>query len=277
MTKPDLAARFAAAQEIALAAGRDALAWFRDPGSLEVVAKGRQDFVSQADGAIEALIRDRLQSLFPDDGFLGEEGGAAIDSGSDAGIWVVDPIDGTTNFINRVPVWCVSIGFVLGGEIEIGVIYDPNADELFQARRGQGANCGGEALLANPSDSLTRGTVGIGYSTRTSSAPAVDSIRQLLDAGGMYQHNGSGALMLAYVAAGRLIGYLEAHINAWDCLAGILLVREAGGWTNDFLADDGLMNGNPIIAAAPGVADELRAVAAFDVAGSHFHDGSSTR
>ena len=165
-----------------------------------------------------------------------------------------------------MPLWCVSIAYVRQGRIEVGVIYDPNADELFAARHGQGAFCGEARISCSAADSLTQGTVGIGYSTRTSAATAVDSIRRLLDAGGIYQRNGSGALMLAYVGAGRLLGYLEAHINAWDCLAGILLVREAGGWTNDFLANDGLRHGNPVIAAAPGVTDAVRAVAAFDAA-----------
>lgn len=258
------AARLRAAKEIAREAGRTALAWFRNPDALEVVAKGRQDFVSQADHAVEKLIRERLQGSFSEDGFLGEEGGAAMNNRDADGVWVVDPIDGTTNFINRVPVWCVSIAYVLRGRIEVGVVYDPNADELFAARRGHGAFCGETPISTSTADSLTQGTVGVGYSTRTSGATAVDSIRRLLEAGGIYQRSGSGALMLAYVGAGRLLGYLEAHINAWDCLAGILLVREAGGWTNDFLANDGLRLGNPVIAAAPGVADAVRAVAGFD-------------
>ncbi len=265
MDDGSLAGRFRAAKEIAREAGRAALASFHNPAGLEISSKGRQDFVSQADNAVEELIRDRVHGLFPDDGFLGEEGGAAIAGSDDGGLWVVDPIDGTANFINQVPAWCVSIAYVLQSRIELGVVYDPNVDELFSARRGQGAFCGENPISTSTADSLTQGAVGIGYSTRTPPAPAVDSIRRLLEAGGMYQRTGSGALMLAYVAAGRVLGYLEAHINAWDCLAGILLVREAGGWTNDFLANDGLLHGNPIMAAAPGVAGALRAVAAFDV------------
>ena len=259
-----MAARFQAAKDIAREAGQAALTYFRSPDTLEVTSKGRQDFVSQADHAVQTLIQDRLHALFPNDGFLGEEGDAAIDEGDGSGIWVVDPIDGTSNFIHQVPVWCVSIAYVRQDRIEAGVVYDPNADELFAARRGRGAFCGEMRLSCSSAGSLAQGNVGIGHSTRTSAAPAVDSIRRLLDAGGMYQRSGSGALMLAYVAAGRLLGYLEAHINSWDCLAGILLVREAGGWTNDFLAHEGLLHGNPIMAAAPGIADALRAVAAFD-------------
>lgn len=256
--------RFRAAKEIAHEAGRAALEYFRDPDALEVVSKGPQDFASQADGAVETLIRDRVHALFPDDGFLGEEGGPAFDHRHASGVWVVDPIDGTANFVNRMPAWCVSIAYVREGRTEAGVVYDPNADEVFTARRGEGAFCNGTPMRCSPAHSLAQGAVGVGHSTRTSAGPAVESIRRLLEAGGMYQRSGSGALMLAYVAAGRLLGYLEAHINAWDCLAGILLVEEAGGRTNDFLANDGLLRGNPVLAAAPGVADALRAVAAFD-------------
>lgn len=259
-----LAQRFRAAKEVAHEAGRAALAYFRNPEGLEVASKGPQDFVSQADGAVETLIRDRVHGLFPDDGFLGEEGGAAFDGRHARGVWVVDPIDGTANFVHRTPVWCVSIAYVRQGRTEVGVVYDPNADEVFAARRGKGAFSGETPLWCSAAHSLAQGAVGVGHSTRTSAGPTVESIRRLLEAGGMYQRSGSGALMLAYVAAGRLLGYLEAHINAWDCLAGILLVEEAGGWTNDFLANDGLLHGNPVLAAAPGVADALRGVAAFD-------------
>ena len=209
MDQQEQADRLRAAKDVAREAGRAAMGYFRNPDALEVVAKGRQDFVSQADHAVEALIRERLRGLFPGDGFLGEEGGGA-DNKDASGIWVVDPIDGTTNFINRVPVWCVSIAYLRQGHIEVGVVYDPNADEIFAARRGHGAFCGETPISTSAADSLTQGTVGVGYSTRTSGAAAVDSIRRLLAAGGIYQCNGSSALTLAYVGAGRLLGFLEA-------------------------------------------------------------------
>ncbi len=106
--------------------------------------------------------------------------------------------------------------------------------------------------------SFTEGTVGVGYSPRRDSAPVVQTLSRLLAEGGMFQRNGSGALMLAYVAAGRLIGYYEAHINSWDCLAALTMIREVGGWTNDFLADDGLTRGNAVAASAPGLAGAMR-------------------
>ncbi len=263
MDDREISARFLAAQAIAREGGRLALSYFRNRDTLAVESKGLQNITSEADLEVEALIRGRLEALYPDDGFLGEESGAKERSGDASGIWVVDPIDGTACFVNGIPVWCVSIAYLLGSEIEIGVIFDPNADELFATRHGHGASLNGAPMRVSGAKSVEDGTVGIGYSTRTSPQPVVTAIDRLLSAGGMYQSNGSGALMLAYVAAGRLIGYYEAHINAWDCLAGIALVREAGGWTNDFLAGDGLKRGNVIVVAAPGVAAAMRRVSGF--------------
>ena len=228
-----LAHRFRAAKDIAREAGQTALDYFPRPGrsegrlqgSTRLRQPGRQSRRDAHPGPPSRAVSRRRVSRRR--GWR-REGGAAEGDRDASGLWVVDPIDGTSNFINRVPLWCVSIAYVRQGRIEVGVIYDPNADELFAARRGQGAFCGEARISCSAADSLTQGTVGIGYSTRTPVAPAVDGIRRLLEAGGMYQRNGSGALMLAYVGAGRLLGYLEAHINAWDCLAGILLVEEAG-------------------------------------------------
>ena len=264
MTASELTARFDVAEALAREAGALALGYFHEPGTFKATLKGAQDVASEVDGMVEALIRERLLAAFPGDGFLGEEDGVSEGAEAAPGIWVVDPIDGTANFVNHIPVWSVSIAYVVGNSIEIGLVYDPNADELFAARRGQGATVDGVAERASPATSLTAGTVGIGYSPRTSPEPVVQAIAGLLEAGGMYQRNGSGALMLAYVAAGRLLGYYEPHINAWDCLAGILLVQEAGGWTSDFLAGDGLYKGNPLTAAAPGVATALWAVVGMD-------------
>ncbi len=254
MREQDLADRFAAAKSIAREVGAMALVRFRNRDGLAVERKGVQDQVTAVDREVEAAIRARLGALFPDDGVLGEEAGGAITPR----LWVVDPIDGTACFIAGIPVWCVSIAFVDGGEVELGVIYDPNTDELFAACRGHGASLDGAPLRPSPATGFADGSVGVGYSPRTSPGALIDVLEPLLQADGMFQCNGSGALMLTYVAAGRLIGYFEAHINAWDCLAGIALVREAGGWTSDFLAGDGLAKGNPLAAAAPGLAAAMR-------------------
>lgn len=261
MNENGMEARFNAAREIARDAGRLALKHFLLRDTLKVETKGVHDLVSEADRDVEALISSRLMALFPDDGFIGEETGVKAGGMKAAGIWVVDPIDGTASFLDGIPAWCVSIAYVVGSEIEIGVIYDPNAEELFAARRGHGATLNDRPIRARRAGGFKDGRVGIGYSLRVDPRPTVTAIERLLTGGGMYVWNGSGALMLAYVAAGRLIGYYEAHINAWDCLAGIGLIREAGGWTNDFLADDGLIHGNVIAAGAPGLAEAMRHLA----------------
>ncbi len=257
--------RLQAACDIAREAGALALEFFRNRDSLVIERKGPQDEVSAADRDVETLVRRRLAEVFPGENVMGEEGGHDDDAAAHAkgaeGLWVVDPIDGTACFLNGIPVWCVSIAWVEGGEVTLGVIYDPNVDELFAARRGGGATVNGAPIRASDASDLTEGTVGIGYSTRCRPEETLRFLDKLLAAGGMFQRNGSGALMLAYVAAGRYLGYYEPHINSWDCLAGIALVNEAGGWTNDFLAGDGLTKGNPIGAAAPGVTGEIKSFA----------------
>jgi myo-inositol-1(or 4)-monophosphatase len=257
-----LAERFAVAVDLAREAGLIARAHFRARDRLTIEDKGNHSLVSEADREVEALIRLRLEQAFPGDGFLGEESGTNERMAADAGIWVVDPIDGTSCFLRGIPVWCVSIAFIQGGQPRIGVVYDPNQDEMFAGMDGAGATLNGVPMRAHPAPDLRGGVVGIGYSRRLGSiAPVLGSLERLVAAGATFQRNGSGALSIAYVAAGRLLGYVEQHINSWDCLAGILLVREAGGWTNDFLAGDGLLCGNPVIASGQHLKEAMLAVA----------------
>lgn len=254
----DLDARFQAARRIAEEAAELGLGYFRDGASLAVTAKGVQDIVSNADRDIERRVRARLAEAFPGDAFFGEESGRGDGADPAAGVWVVDPIDGTDNFVRGIAGWCVSIAFVVGREVEIGAICDPLAGELYLARRGGGATLNGVPLAPRRVAGLGDGIVGMGYSLRRPPETTLKVFAGLLAERGMFQRTGSGALMLAYVAAGRYIGYFEAHINAWDCLAGVALVRESGGWTSDFLTGDGLYAGNPLAAAAPGLAPAMQ-------------------
>ena len=260
MDASDLTSRFAAAQDLARDAGRYAHDRFGGRQELDVRRKGPQDIVTAVDLEVEDLLRQRIGALFPDDAILGEEqGGSAAER-----LWVIDPIDGTACFAAGLPYWCVSIAFVDESGIAIGVVFDPNHDELFAARRGNGATLNGGAVTASSATSLTDGAIGLGYSPRVHHHLVTEAMDRLLTAGGMFIRNGSGALMISHVACGRLIGYYEPHINSWDCLAAVLLVHEAGGWTNDFLADDGLMSGNPIVAAGSKLAAEMCRVAGMD-------------
>jgi myo-inositol-1(or 4)-monophosphatase len=244
---PGLAERYASARRVIREAGEIAHAMFLRREELVIEEKGVQDMVSIADRLVEDHIRAHIAQHFAGDAIVGEERGG---SGAQAGyVWVIDPIDGTACFVNGMHAWCISIGIMLDGEPVVGVVFDPNADELFHACKGQGAYLKDTRLRVNATDSLAGGVLGVGFSHRVGTATFLPFLSDVLNNGGMFIRNGSGALMIAYVAAGRLIGYFEPHINSWDCLAGIVLVTEAGGISNAFLADNGLEKGNPILVA----------------------------
>jgi myo-inositol-1(or 4)-monophosphatase len=175
---------------------------------------------------------------------------------------VVDPIDGTANFARGLPHYCVSIALVADGLIEAGVIYDPALDDLFAARRGAGATLNGARLTAADTTNLAAASIEVGWNMRSGVERFVALAGRVAATGAGVRRSGSGALGLAYVAAGRTDGYVEHHINSWDCLAGILLITEAGGYASDFLAGDGLRKGNALLACAPGVRDALVKLAA---------------
>ena len=265
MTERDLALRFLAVQAVAREAGRLARRYYDGRRSLVVESKGRQDVVSIADREVETLIGTRLLTAFEGDGFLGEEGG--LGAGAETRghrLWVVDPIDGTANFLRGIGPWAVSIAYMVEGEVELGCVYDPVADELYAARRGAGACRDGVAIRVSACNEMAKATVSIGFSYRRPVAAHVALVQRALEGSCEYRRTGAGSLGMAHVADGRFDAYVEPHINAWDVLAGYLLVREAGGWTNDFLADGGLAHGNPIVACTPGLRDAL--IAALGVA-----------
>lgn len=255
----DLRARFDAALAVAHEAGEVALRHYRNLGALTVEHKGVQDPVSEADRETEQVIRDRLMSLFPDDAFVGEETGATgLAAGT--GAWVVDPIDGTQPFLLGLPTWCVSIAYVRDGAVQVGVIRNPVTDDTYAAMLGHGATRNGKPMHVADAHALSDGLLGMGCSSRTRPADLGYIAEHLRADGGMYHRCGSGALTLAYVAAGQLIGYVEMHINAWDCLAAILLVEEAGGRVSDFLAQNGVTGGGPIVAGSAGVYEAVAAL-----------------
>ena len=255
-------------------AGKLASDYFSRRAGLAISRKGAQDLVSEADGACEDLIVAALGRAFPGDAFLGEEGGMRNPGGK--AIWVIDPIDGTHNFLTGVPFWCVSLALVADGESVLGIVFDPLADELFSARHGAGTLLNGIPVAVSGETDLRRARLCIGFSYRRPVAGHVRTVGALLDAGCEYLRLGSGALGLAYTAAGRFDGYWELHTNSWDAAAGLCLVREAGGWTNDFLAGDGLRKGNVVLAATPGlVADFVRLTGASPLAPPQQQDAAA--
>jgi myo-inositol-1(or 4)-monophosphatase len=256
-----LQTRYLAASAIAREAGALARRRFLDRSSFTIGFKGPQDFITEVDGAVERLIQARVSEIFPHDGFIGEEGDGLV-GGEGAPVWVVDPIDGTSNFARGVPHYCVSIACVLANKVEAGVIYDPMLDEMFCARRGAGAWLNGAPMKTAETKELSKATIEVGWNMRAGSAAFQALLGRVVATGAGVIRAGSGALGLAYVAAGRRDAYVENHINAWDCLAGNLLVAEAGGYVSDFLAGEGLRKGNPLIACAAGVKTALIEAAA---------------
>jgi myo-inositol-1(or 4)-monophosphatase len=259
MNRSSFEERFDFASSLIQEAGELALNYFRRFDTLVVKSKGQQDMASEADLNTELLIRDRLKSRFPEDAFLGEETGRTEFSAGQ-GIWVVDPIDGTQPFINGLSGWCVSIAFVLDGRLEMGLVYSPARDEMFAGGSLREATLNGRSIRISAATRLTDGVVGVGYSPRVPPDQFLPVFSRLLRAGAMFHREGCGALTLCYVGCGRLIGYVEQHINSWDCLGALAVVQAAGGMINDFLSDDGLWKGNRVIAGPSSLYPKLESL-----------------
>lgn len=255
MDEGELDRRFHAAIGLVREVGQEASRQYRRRDTLAVETKGLQDLVSETDRACEDEIVSALSRMFPGDAFLGEERGLQ-NAGGDA-TWVIDPIDGTANFLRGIPLWCVSLGLVFRNEPVIGIIYNPQTDELYAAKHGTGATLNRARIKASAVTKLSEARMGIGFSYRRPIASHVRAISALLEAHCEYSRLGSGALGMAFTADGRLDGYWEAHINIWDVAAGLCIVKEANGWTNDFMSGDVFRQGNPILATNRALADSL--------------------
>jgi len=257
MTAP-YADRLEFAVELARRAGAFAHERFGALDDLLIERKGHQDFVSEADRDTETLVREAIAARWPGDGVVGEE--QARTHGSSGFDWVIDPIDGTANFVSGIPHWCTVIACTENGRPVVGVIYNPCTGELFRASRGGGAFVGERPLGASPATALAEGSVSSGVSARTDPDIAVALVSEILRSGGLFYRAASGALELAYVASGRLLGYVEDHMNSWDCFAALLMLEEAGGRHQGF-SPKALDEGTPVVAGGAGVYDELRAIA----------------
>jgi myo-inositol-1(or 4)-monophosphatase len=259
VTQEDRKRWLAAAIDVARIAGARADHWYAKRADLVVEEKGAQDYVSMADKKTEELIREELHARFPDHAFLGEESVASFDAAANSGkpVWVVDPIDGTTNFLRGVPMWAVSIGLVVDNEPEVGVIVCPRQDEVFAAARGEGATLDNVKIVPSKTTALAKAQIGLGSSGRTQMDHVIAVQTQLTRNGADVRRFGSACIQMAYVACGRLDGYLELHLNAWDVAAGLVIMREAGAMTNDYARGNWLVDGNALVCGAPGVFTEL--------------------
>ena len=252
-------ARYTFALDLIREAGSKALEYFNARDGLTIKNKGPQDLASEADLNTELLIRERLAKAFPEDAFLGEETPpTAYEEGQ--GIWVVDPIDGTQPFCLGLSSWCVSIGFVKNGVIEFGMVNVPVRGELFAGGRNIPSTLNGAPIRVSAAVSVRQGLTGTGYSPKSGPEKFMPGFTRLLESGGMFYRDGSGAIGLCYVAAGRLVGYFEPVIMAWDALGALGVCLGAGARISDFLGNDGLRKGNSIIAAAPGAYEEIEAI-----------------
>ncbi|PVB63378.1 inositol monophosphatase family protein [Labrenzia sp. 011] len=247
------------AETLSRKAGELGLEYFRKLDTLTVTQKGHQDLVSEADRNVETLIRGEIAKAYPQDAILGEEHG--MEEGTSGYTWVTDPIDGTANFVAGIPQWCVIIACVYQGQVIAGVIHDPVSNETFKAAAGHGAFLNGKPIKASDSQSLSNGSVGVGFNGRSAVTDAVNVVGALVSKGGVFFRNASGGLMLAYAASGRLIGYVESHMNAWDCLAGMLITSEAGGKVMEQDIDRVLTHGARVVVGAPGVFNDLQEIA----------------
>ena len=228
----------ATAIEAALAAGRVHRRYFRQP--LDVRKKGPIDLVTAADLAAEQEFRALIASRFPDHSVLGEEQALAGSAASPTRCrWIIDPLDGTTNFAHGLALFCVSLALEIDGRIEVAAVYDAVGDELFTAERGGGARLNGRPIRVSERAELLDGLLctGFPYTVRSGRARQVEVFSSFLGSARAVRRLGSAALDLCYVAAGRFDGFWEEQLHPWDIAAGALIVQEAGGWVTAF--DDG--------------------------------------
>ncbi|MGB1236698.1 MAG: inositol monophosphatase family protein [Pseudomonadales bacterium] len=220
--------RYSVAKRVARAAGELALAMRANAAEqgLKIEAKGLQDFVTEADQQVEQQIRQQLKDAFSNDGFYGEESQADLPQGQ--GFWVVDPIDGTSNYMRNIDQWAVSIAYVEAGETQLGVVFDPSHNVLYHCQRGAGAYCNEQRRQLDTQQAIDPLLI-LGHSNRAPRAVYLNALDYLYGKGIEHRKLGSAALGLAQVVSGQCDGYFEADLNPWDCLAGLLLIEEAGG------------------------------------------------
>ncbi|NVO25294.1 inositol monophosphatase [Donghicola sp. B5-SW-15] len=255
----DLDARAAFLEALIAKAADRALQGFlqREEGQLDM--KGPQDFLTETDLAVEDLIRQEIAHTFPEDAILGEEGGGIPGRAT----WVIDPVDGTANFARGVPHFCVIIAFCVDGRCELGAITNPVLNERYFARRGHGALKNGQPMRVTTTLAASSACLEMGWSRRLPVETYLEAQRKVLEEGANIRRGGSGGLALAYVAEGRSDGYFEGIMSSWDCLAGLLMVEEAGGRIGTWpatVAD--LTATGPVLAITPALADQFAKVLA---------------
>ncbi|HEY4542528.1 MAG TPA: inositol monophosphatase family protein [Noviherbaspirillum sp.] len=231
-----------------------------DLDRVKVTEKGRNDFVTEVDQAAENAIIDVLRTAYPDHAILAEESGASANLHDEhENVWIIDPLDGTTNFIHGFPTYCVSIALKQRGQITQAVVYDPNRNDLFTASKGGGAYLNEKRIRVSRRDKMSEALIGTGFPFRDTDQldEYVKMFKLLSERCAGLRRPGAAALDLAYVAAGRLDGFFEKGLKPWDVAAGSLLITEAGGIVSNFSGEsDYLYQGN-VIAGTPKIFGQM--------------------
>ena len=233
-----------------------------DIGALQIKSKNINDFVTEVDIAAENAIISILKKAYPDHGFLGEESGS--ENADAENIWIIDPLDGTTNFLHGMPQYCVSIALQQKGVITQAVIYDPNRNDLFTATKGRGAFLNDRRIRVTNRAKLGDAIIGTGFPYRDFQHldTYLGMFKDMIKKTAGLRRPGSAALDLAYVAAGYFDGFFEINLSAWDIAAGSLLVQEAGGIVGDFEGNEQWLQTGNIVAGNPKVFGQMLQVLA---------------
>ena len=254
-------------QKASMAASRGLLRDFGEVENLQVSRKGPADFVSRADINSERTIRRELAKARPDWGFQMEEGGVIEGAYKSAPVWVVDPLDGTTNFLHGIPHFAISIAVMETDSqgrrsITAGTVFDPVKNEFFFAERGQGAFLNGRRLRVSGRRHMADALFGtgvpfLGHGSDADHATFLKQLGNVMAVSSGVRRYGAAALDLAWIAAGRIDGFWEKGLSLWDVAAGLLLVREAGGFVSDFASRDKALDSGEVVAANPAIHGEL--------------------
>lgn len=242
----------------ARAAGKILVKQFDQGQPIDATAKGPNDWVSEMDKAAEKAIIDTIRKSYPDHGIIAEESGQQQGADNDFQ-WVIDPLDGTTNYLRGIPHFCISIALLHKGSVQQGVVYDPVREELFTASRGAGAQLNGRRLRIDPKVELKGALLATGFPFKAKyKLPEYQHMfNNLFEHCADMRRAGAAALDLAYVAAGRFDGFFEMGLKPWDMLAGELMIREAGGIVSDLEGGHNYVQTGNVAAGAPKVLKQM--------------------
>lgn len=219
----------------------------------DIQYKGTNDLVSYVDQQAENRLKTGLSQIFPDAGFIAEESATGQEEIGDGFYWVIDPLDGTTNFLHRLPVYAVSVGLIFNKQPVLGMIYEPNRDELFYACRGGGAYLNGKPIRVSSTDALGKSLLATGFPYYDFSYQDryLALLKSLMQKSHGLRRMGAAAIDLAYTACGRFEGFFEANLKPWDVAAGKIIIEEAGGRVTNFSGGEDVIFSGEIIGAGP--------------------------